>query len=153
MCGIAGCIGLNMDIGEPEVKQVRDMTRGLIHRGPDGEGYYSDHRIAFGHRRLAIIDLHESSNQPMMDIDHDIVIVFNGEIYNHAELRQELEAEYKFKTSHSDTETIILAYKKWGIGCLKRFQGMFAIVLFDIPQQKVYLIRDRLGKKPLYYIV
>jgi len=151
MCGIAGCIGLNLDIGEPEVTQVHNMTRALIHRGPDGEGYYSDHRVAFGHRRLAIIDLNESSNQPMMDSDRDIVIVFNGEIYNYAELRQELETEFTFKTDHSDTETIIFAYKKWGIKCLDRFQGMFAIVLYDIPRQKIYLIRDRLGKKPLYY--
>jgi len=151
MCGIAGCIGLNKEIGEPEVAQVRDMTGGLIHRGPDGEGFYSDEMVAFGHRRLAIIDLHESSNQPMMDIDRDVVIVFNGEIYNHAELRQELEKEFAFKTDHSDTETIILAYKKWGIDCIDRFQGMFAIALYDIPRKKVYLIRDRLGKKPLYY--
>ena len=151
MCGIAGCIGLNKDIGELEVTQVRDMTRGLIHRGPDGEGFYSDKKVAIGHRRLAIIDLHESSNQPMMDIDRDVVIAFNGEIYNHAELRQELEAEFRFKTDHSDTETIIIAYKKWGIACIDRFQGMFAIVLYDIPRQKVFLIRDRLGKKPLYY--
>jgi len=141
MCGIAGCIGLEQNVTEHEKVQVQTMTDSLVHRGPDGEGLFWDQHVAFGHRRLAIIDLSESSNQPMMDSAGDIVVVFNGEIYNHAELKKELEAEYDFRTDHSDTETIIMAYKKWGINCLSRFRGMFAFALYDKPGQKVFLVR------------
>ena len=152
MCGIAGCIGLNQQITEDVTRQVSSMTGRLSHRGPDGSGFYSDNKVAFGHRLLSIMDLSPDSRQPMTDADETIVIVFNGAIYNHTELRKELEPDYKFRSNHSDTEVIIYAYKKWGSDFVQRLNGMFAIAIYDKTRQEIILIRDRLGKKPLYYL-
>lgn len=150
MCGIAGIIHFNQrsDYYKNEVKLLSDALR---HRGPDAEGFYFDNNVSLAHRRLSIIDLSEKANQPMQSRDGNIVIVFNGEIYNYRELRNELEKEYEFKTDHSDTETIIYAYEKWGIDCIHKLTGMFAFALYDRKKGKVFLVRDRLGKKPLYY--
>lgn len=153
MCGIAGCIGLDKQITEDVFRKVSVITSELSHRGPDDEGYFSDSKIAFGHRRLAIIDLNPNSSQPMTDSEEDIIIVFNGEIYNHEELRNELEPYYDFKTNHSDTEVVIYAYKRWGLEFVHKLNGMFAIAIYDKPKQEVLLLRDRLGKKPLYYTI
>lgn len=153
MCGIAGCIGLDKQITEDVSRQVSLMTNQLSHRGPDGDGYYSDTKVAFGHRRLSIIDLNPNSSQPMTDSEEEVVLVFNGAIYNHEELRKELASHFKFKTDHSDTETIIYAYKKWGLEFVHRLNGMFAISIYDKIKQEVLLFRDRLGKKPLYYSI
>lgn len=152
MCGIAGCISLKHLLTARETNIVTTLTHHLAHRGPDHEGFYSDSRFVFGHRRLAIIDPDVKSNQPMTDREGKIVLVFNGEIYNHIEIRKELEKDYDFKTDHSDTETIIYAYKKWGIDFLRKLNGMFALVLYDKNKQEGYLVRDRLGEKPLYYV-
>lgn len=129
----------------------------MSHRGPDGAGVWisPDHRIGFGHRRLSIIDLSENAAQPMMTQDGRFVVVFNGEIYNHAEIRQELEQTgcRTWKTDHSDTEVILNAFARWGINCISRFRGMFAIALWDSLERCLWLIRDRIGIKPLYYSI
>jgi len=151
MCGIAGCIGLNNLITDNVTGQVMRMTDQLSHRGPDGSGFYSDSKVAFGHRMLSIMDLSPASKQPMTDAEETVIIVFNGAIYNHLELRKELEPFYKFRSEHSDTEVIIYAYKKWGLDFIHRLNGMFAIAIYDKTKQEIILIRDRLGKKPLYY--
>jgi len=150
MCGISGAINFN-GISETDVEFVRKFNISIAHRGPDAEGLFRDDIVALGHRRLSIIDLSETSNQPMHDADERCAVVFNGEIYNHAEIRRDLEKEYRFKTDHSDTEVILNAYKKWGIEALARFSGMFAIALYDKVEQKLFLVRDRFGKKPLYW--
>ena len=153
MCGICGCINFKDKIKKDSNihSMVESMNDALSHRGPDNSGFYSDKNISFGHRRLSIVDLTEDSNQPMTDDLDNVVIVFNGEIYNSSELRIELEKDYSFKTDHSDTETIIYAYKKWGVDCVKKFSGMFALAIYDKEKKCCYLFRDRLGKKPLYY--
>ena len=150
MCGISGLISFS-NIQQHNVDEVQQVNDALIHRGPDGGAIFSDQNVVLGHRRLSIIDISRGADQPMESVDEDLVIVFNGEIYNHAELRAELVSEYQFKTDHSDTEVILNAYKKWGIDCLSRFKGMFAFSLYDKTKNEVYLVRDRFGKKPFYY--
>lgn len=154
MCGIAGSICIKT--GTKVDRNTLDrMSASIANRGPDGQGMQilDRGRIGMVHRRLAIIDLSEAANQPMCDRNEDIWIVFNGEIYNHGEIRKELNQikRIEWKTDHSDTEVIIHAYAVWGIKCLKKFRGMFAIALWDKKKDTVYLIRDRLGIKPLYY--
>jgi len=127
----------------------------MIHRGPDGAGTWinQNSRVGFGHRRLAIIDLSEEAGQPMSSVDGSISIVFNGEIYNHELMRRELIelGHTDWKTDHSDTEIIIYAFQEWGIDCIKRFYGMFAIAIWDESKEELWLIRDRMGIKPIYY--
>lgn len=150
MCGICGFVGgKNISL-----EQLRAMNDTMYHRGPDDSGAeiyeMPDGRQAgFAHRRLSILDLSELGHQPMHSCDRRITVVYNGEIYNYRELREELP-DYPFCSS-CDTEVIIAAYLKWGIRCVERFNGMFAIALYDRDKQAVYLIRDRIGKKPLYY--
>ena len=148
MCGIAGIF----TAGAEPVPQatLRRMTEALAHRGPDGEGFHVEPGIGFGHRRLAIIDL-AGGQQPMFNEDGTVAIVFNGEIYNHAALRDELRAlGHSFRT-RSDTEAIVHAWESWGRGCVDRLSGMFAFAIWDRNRQQLFLARDRLGKKPLYY--
>ena len=118
-------------------------------------GLPADGRVGLGHRRLSIIDLSEAAAQPMSNEDGTLWISFNGEIYNHAEIRAELERTggHRWKTDHSDTEVILHAFEQWGIDCLKRFRGMFAIALWDGRARQLWLIRDRIGIKPLYYSI
>ena len=147
MCGIAGFIGS----GDRDV--LVKMTRALVHRGPDAEGFFIEekHGIHFGHRRLAIVDLVDGA-QPMATADGELVITFNGEIYNHAELRAELVSKgYCFQTNHSDTEVLLHGYREWGEGMLGKLNGMWAFAIYDRGKQEVFLARDRFGKKPLYY--
>lgn len=126
------------------------MARRLKHRGPDDEGFFMEGPVALGHRRLSIIDL-DGGHQPMFSVQGTQAIVFNGEIYNYRELRRELiEKGHQFRTS-SDTEVILASYQQWGIHCLDRFNGMFAFALWDKNIHKLWLARDRLGEKPLYY--
>jgi asparagine synthase (glutamine-hydrolysing) len=131
------------------------MTKTMVHRGPDGAGVWvsGDRRIGLGHRRLSIIDLSDSASQPMSNEDGSLQVVFNGEIYNHAEIRNELEqlGRHAWQTDHSDTEVILHAFEQWGIECLHRFRGMFAIALWDARSRELWLVRDRIGIKPLYY--
>jgi asparagine synthase (glutamine-hydrolysing) len=149
MCGIVGQIVLDGEINRDRFAKATDT---LTHRGPDGGGlYFSENgRIALGHRRLSFLDLSDSGKQPMESADGNVVISFNGEIYNYRELKAELAGEYPFKTD-TDTEVLIAAYLNWGIGFLKRIKGMFAFALYDHSENQVYLVRDRFGIKPLYY--
>src|SRR5712692_8914105 len=154
MCGIVGVLSFTSDyrITEPYLVQLRDP---MAHRGPDGAGTWvaADARVGLGHRRLAIIDLSEAAAQPMCNEDGTLWISFNGEIYNHVEIRRELDAigGHRWKTDHSDTEVILHAFEQWGIGCLERFRGMFAFALWDASSRELWLVRDRIGIKPLYY--
>jgi len=144
MCGITGFTWEDKDL-------LRRMTDIIAYRGPDDHGYYTDKDISLGHRRLSIIDLSAAGHQPMSDKEGEITIVFNGEIYNFRELRKELEGKYDFASS-TDTEVLIYGYKEWGPeGLLKRINGMFAFALWDSVKKLLFLARDRLGKKPLYY--
>jgi asparagine synthase (glutamine-hydrolysing) len=133
---------------------MRDTMR---HRGPDGAGVWvsDDHRIGLGHRRLSIIDLSEAATQPMCNEDGALWISFNGEIYNHADIRAELEqiGGHTWKTDHSDTEVILHAFEQWGIDCLHKFRGMFGIALWDAKARELWLVRDRIGIKPVYYSI
>ena len=132
------------------------LTAGLAamqHRGPDdiGEWWSSDGSVGLGHRRLAIIDLSPAGHQPMHDTSRELCIVFNGEIYNFADLRRELMAKGHAFRSHSDTEVILVAYREWGTDCLSRLNGMFAFALYDTRQRQLFMARDRAGEKPLFY--
>jgi len=151
MCGIAGIIGLNKDY-QVDPAKLDYMTDVLSHRGPDDRGTNILGNIGLGHRRLSILDLSAAGHQPMANEDKSIWIIFNGEIYNYKDYLPELKSKgYQFK-SNSDTEVIIHAYQEWGIeGCLKRLNGMFAFCLVDLNKNETYLVRDRLGIKPLYY--
>jgi len=157
MCGICGFVKLKDNSPYLSEKYLLDMNQTMFHRGPDGGGAWLEerNRAGLGHRRLSIVDLSAAAFQPMSNEDGSVWISFNGEIYNHAEIRRELETSggHVWKTSHSDTEMIIHAYEQWGIGCLERFRGMFAIALWDGREGKMYLIRDRIGIKPVYYTV
>jgi len=151
MCGIAGMLQFN---GAPVNRDVvSSMTSILAHRGPDGEGLFFGKSVGLGHRRLAIIDVTEAGKQPMPNEDETIWITFNGEIYNFQEIREELQVlGYRFR-SGTDTEVILQAYEEWGIECLQRFNGMFAFVLWDERKRRLWVVRDRLGVKPLFYSV
>ncbi|MFM8983083.1 MAG: asparagine synthetase B, partial [Spartobacteria bacterium] len=146
MCGIAGFVGA----GDGAV--LRRMTDRLSHRGPDAEGFFEkpDAGVFLGHRRLSIIDL-AGGAQPMFTADGQTAIVFNGEIYNHAELRRELQARgHVFATDHSDTEVLLYAWREWGPAMLDRLNGMWACAILDAPTRCLFPARDRFGKKPLY---
>lgn len=150
MCGIAGFINFVGHNHTEALSRLRRMTDVLHHRGPDEEGLYIDDHAALGHRRLSIIDL-SSGQQPMAALDGQVQIVFNGEIYNFLEIRHQLEAKgYRFKT-HCDTEVILLGYIEWGEQCISKLNGMFAFAIWDNRHQQLFLARDRVGKKPLYY--
>jgi asparagine synthase (glutamine-hydrolysing) len=149
MCGIAGFARFRP--AEPDGDLLSRMVGSLAHRGPDDEGRHVEADVAFGHRRLSIIDLSEAAHQPMTNADGSIWIVFNGEIYNYVELQAELEAKgYRYR-SRSDTETIIHAYEAWGTSCVTRFNGMFAFALWDARQHRLFCARDLFGEKPFYY--
>ncbi|MCC7402049.1 MAG: asparagine synthase (glutamine-hydrolyzing) [Chitinophagaceae bacterium] len=150
MCGITGFVSLrNTSLKEDLLK----MTSSLSHRGPDGEGFYysnsKDYSVGLGHRRLSVIDLSTAANQPM-EFD-GLHIVFNGEIYNYNEIRNELIALGHHFLTHSDTEVILHAWKQWGEECIEKWRGMFAIALFDERSGELTCIRDRAGVKPFYY--
>lgn len=151
MCGIAGVLQCDGSAASAEV--VRRMTTILAHRGPDGEGTHVDGPVGLGHRRLAIIDLTPAGRQPMSNEDGTIWITYNGEIYNFLEIRGELEKRgHKFRSA-TDSEVIVHAYEEWGTACLQRFNGMFAFGLWDAHRRCLWLARDRLGVKPLFYSV
>ncbi|TNF91647.1 MAG: N-acetylglutaminylglutamine amidotransferase [Gammaproteobacteria bacterium] len=149
MCGICGELRLD---GERASRQViLRMNKHLVHRGPDNEGVYEDGPVALGHRRLSIIDLSERANQPLVDEQHELALVFNGTIYNYRELRETLmQRGHQFVTS-GDSEVILKAWAEWGKDCVEHLTGMFAFAIWDKKQQILFLARDRLGIKPLYY--
>ena len=147
MCGIAGFAGPG------DRDDLAAMTAALVHRGPDGEGTYldPDRPVFLGHRRLAVIDV-ASGAQPMWDARGDLGVVYNGEIYNHRDLRAELEARgHRFRTDHCDTEVLIHGYREWGAALPARLNGMFAFCLYDRVAGALFLARDRFGEKPLYF--
>ena len=157
MCGITGIVGCGIN-NSSHLSAIKKMNDSIAHRGPDSEGVWNDGQCYLGHRRLSIIDLSEAGNQPFFSQDKRYVMVYNGELYNYRELKLELQRvehgsknlPYIFKTS-TDTEVILAAYLRWGIDCLKRFNGMFAFSIWDTTEQKLVIARDRMGEKPLYY--
>jgi asparagine synthase (glutamine-hydrolysing) len=157
MCGIVGALAFKNSSFEIKRDYIERMRDTMIHRGPDGCGTWisDDGAVGFGHRRLSIIDLSEAASQPMSNADRSVRLTFNGEIYNHAEIRSELikDGFNQWKTDHSDTEVILHAYEKWGIDALHKFRGMFAFGLWDNRKNELYLVRDRIGIKPLYYSI
>lgn len=155
MCGICGFVKLRQDASQLGEQYLQDMCYEMLHRGPDGGGFWLEpqNRCGLGHRRLSIVDLSDLAAQPMSNEDGQIVVSFNGEIYNHAQIRSELErlGGHIWKTNHSDTEVILHAYEQWGIDCLQKFRGMFGIAIWDGHEKKLWLVRDRIGIKPVYY--
>lgn len=152
MCGI---VGIASKYAISNRSWVSDGCFKLSHRGPDdgGEWWSEDGRVGLAHRRLSIIDLSPAGHQPMTDASGEFTIVFNGEIYNFKELREELAAKGHAFRSHSDTEVILAAYREWGMDCLARLNGMFAFALYDAQQEMLFLARDRAGEKPIFYCV
>lgn len=149
MCGISGIFNLEANAAI-DSNLLRQINRVQSHRGPDDEGYFIDSHVGLGHRRLSIIDL-SGGQQPIFNEDQSVCVVFNGEIYNFESLVAELSClGHRFST-HSDTEVIVHAWEQWGVQCLDRFRGMFAFALWDRNKKQLFIARDRLGKKPLYY--
>ncbi len=149
MCGITGIFNTN---GSPvSINILREMTNIVEHRGPDGEGFWTNSFVGFGHRRLAIIDLSPSGHQPRQNEDGSLIITYNGEIYNFQNIRIELEAKGHRFRSKTDTEVLLKAYEEWGEACLNKLNGMFAFAIWDNRKNKLFLARDRFGVKPLYY--
>jgi asparagine synthase (glutamine-hydrolysing) len=151
MCGIAGIFHQDR-MRRVDHDVLRRMTRAVSHRGPDGEGFYEKGNVGLGHRRLSIIDL-TTGHQPMYSREGDVVVVFNGEIYNYVELREELIGLGHSFVTTSDTEVIIAAYKQWGVDCQQKLNGMWALALWDARKSELLLSRDRIGEKPLHYSV
>ena len=157
MCGIAGIYNLN---GQPvPTGLLKSMTDAIAHRGPDGEGFFTDGPVGLGHRRLAIIDLSPAGRQPMANESADLIITYNGEVYNFQELRVELQALGHQFQSRTDSEVVVHAYEQWGEKCVERFNGMFAFTIYDrrprgaddSRRPRLFIARDRYGIKPLYY--
>ena len=148
MCGLCGVVQLD---APPDVAGVMRMSKALGHRGPDGDDVFSEPGVAIGHRRLAIIDLSDAGLQPFVSDDGRLRLVHNGEIYNYRELRSELEGRgHRFRTA-TDTEVLLEAYREWGPRCVERFNGMWAFVIWDSDERRLFASRDRFGVKPFYY--
>lgn len=143
MCGISG-------FNWKDEEKIGAMVGSLSHRGPDADGVFVGEGISLGHNRLSIIDLSANANQPMFDNEKELIIVFNGEIYNFQEIKKELEGEYEFKTK-SDTEVILAGYRKWGKGVVNKLNGMFAFAIWDKREEELFCARDHAGIKPFYY--
>lgn len=153
MCGITGLI--HPLAGTPDAPRfagdlIRTMTDRLAHRGPDGDGFFEDRGVALGHRRLAVVDL-QTGDQPMASADGALRLVFNGEIYNHLEIRAELERQGHVFQTRCDTEVLIYGFRQWGAGLVERLEGQFAFALWDAPARELWIFRDRMGQKPLFY--
>ena len=153
MCGIVGWMSTQAahTVDGETLARMRDT---MTHRGPDGAGLWvaPGREVALAFRRLAIVDLSATANQPMTNEDGTVQVVFNGEIYNHLALRKELVAKgHRFKTDHSDTEVIVHGYEEWGAGVVERIHGMFAIGIWDAGERRLFLARDRVGIKPLSF--
>ena len=154
MCGIAGLLTPGSGDADEITVTLQNMTRSLAHRGPDAEGYWMEGEVALGHRRLAILDLSDAGAQPMRSEIGRLVIVFNGEIYNHLDMRRDLTSDGTAPDwrGHSDTETLLAGIKHWGLDeTLQRAKGMFALALWDRSEKRLSLARDRMGEKPLYW--
>lgn len=156
MCGICGVMAFGNSGFQVNQQTLHQMNQAQFHRGPDGGNLWisKDQKIGFGHRRLSILDLTENAAQPMTNGDQSVVLSYNGEIYNFMEIRQQLDQEFKiqWKADHSDTEVLLQAYLKWGLdSTLTRIRGMFAFAIWDQNINRLFLVRDRIGVKPLYY--
>jgi asparagine synthase (glutamine-hydrolysing) len=150
MCGITGILNLNGGT-PPEPARLIRANDALLHRGPDDSGAFTDGQVGLAMRRLSIIDV-ARGHQPLSNENGAISIVFNGEIYNHLQLREELIGRGHRMRTRSDTETVVHAYEQWGMeGCLSRLRGMFAFAIWDSSERALFLCRDRMGIKPLYY--
>jgi len=150
MCGIAG-FWFKSNVPEAAQQWLKDSVTSLRHRGPDDRGLWFDGGVGLGHTRLSILDLSPLGHQPMTSRDGRWVMVFNGEVYNFREIHRELEVLGHTFLGTSDSEVILEAFAEWGPGAVRRFVGMFAIALWSKPDRRLYLLRDRLGVKPLYY--
>ncbi len=149
MCGISGYIPNHKE--QVDVSGLENMTSLIAHRGPDDQGLFIDEYVGLGHRRLSILDLSSDGHQPMKDIENNYIIVYNGEVYNYIELREELVNKgYVFHTQ-TDTEVVMKAYAAWGESCAERFNGMWSFAIYDINAQKIFCSRDHFGIKPFYY--
>jgi asparagine synthase (glutamine-hydrolysing) len=148
MCGLAGIVELVGTLARRD--QIEAMTRAMVHRGPDGEGFFLRGNVALGHRRLSIIDV-AGGDQPIYNEDHSVVVVYNGEIFNFRDVKLRLEAAGHVFRTNCDSEVIVHAYEEYGDECPTHFRGMFAFVIYDLRNDRVFLCRDRLGIKPLYY--
>jgi asparagine synthase (glutamine-hydrolysing) len=150
MCGVVGIAALLPKTERSWLSPARDT---LVHRGPDdaGEWWSSDRRVGLAYRRLSILDLSSLSHQPMHLAERGLTIVLNGEIYNFADLRHELQGLGHNFQSHSDTEVLLAAYARWGKDCLSRLNGMFAFAIYDAQRDELFMARDRAGEKPLFY--
>ena len=150
MCGIVGYAGL---AGALKLDLLSSMRDTIAHRGPDASGLWStpDGSVVLGHRRLAILDLSEAGAQPMANSSRTSIVVFNGEIYNHEELRRQLAAGGVCFAGRSDTEVLLAAYDEWGEECVGRLRGMFAFAIYDKRRNSLFMARDRAGEKPLYW--
>ena len=150
MCGIAGIVHADHGAWVSEAS-LRAMCDAIRHRGPDDDGYFVQGSVGLGMRRLSIIDV-AGGHQPIFNEDRSCAIVYNGEIYNHRDVRRELEKRGHRYATNSDTETILHAYEEYGVDCVKHLRGMFALAIWDEPRRRLFLARDRFGKKPLYYL-
>ena len=150
MCGICGIINLN-DQAVQEAP-IRKMMQLMKHRGPDDEGVFIEKNVGLGFVRLSIIDLSQAGHQPKLSQDERYVIVFNGEIFNYIELREELQKEGIIFTTKTDTEVLLNAYIQWGEDCMHRFNGMWAFAIYDREKKTTFFARDRFGIKPFYYL-
>jgi asparagine synthase (glutamine-hydrolysing) len=148
VCGLAVMVALGGRQAEPAVLEA--MSNAIVHRGPDDRGLYTAGPVGFGFRRLTILDLSPTGHQPMLSADGQLVLIFNGEIYNYLELRDELEALGHTFTSTGDTQVLLAAYRQWGQECLPKLNGMWAFVIYDVRESKLFGSRDRFGVKPLY---
>src|SRR5947208_1092793 len=148
MCGIAGYVTVTPRTGSESV--LRRMTDRIRHRGPDDAGYYTDDFAFLGHRRLSIVDV-AGGHQPMANESRSMWITYNGEIFNHANVREDLQRAGHIYANRSDTETVVHAYEEFGPSCLGLFRGMFSLALWDSSNQTLFCARDRLGIKPFYY--
>ncbi|MCC8120433.1 MAG: hypothetical protein LIO42_00215 [Oscillospiraceae bacterium] len=147
MCGIAGFSTADSSFNHQEIIQA--MADTIAHRGPDSEGYFSDEQVSLGFRRLSIIDL-EGGDQPMYNEDRSLVLCFNGEIYNHLQLRQQLQEMGHVFSSRADSEVLLHGYEAWGEQVLNRLRGMFAFVIYDRSRRRLFAARDIFGIKPFY---
>ena len=147
MCGFAGFVG---EV-ENRDQVLTDMMNTIVHRGPDSEGRYVDEDVALGFRRLSIIDLSEVGNQPLYNEDKSMVLVFNGEIYNYQELREELVKAGHVFASNTDSETLVHGFEEWGEKLVGRLRGMYAFAIWDAKKKKLFAARDIFGIKPFYY--
>src|SRR5829696_4329422 len=151
MCGINGIAFSSRSHRRVDAAALKRMRDVITHRGPDDEGIYIDENVGLGHRRLSIVDV-ASGHQPMTNEDGSLYITYNGEVYNHADYREELESRGHVYRTHCDTETILHLYEDYGDACVEHLRGMFAFAIWDRKKRELCIARDRLGVKPLYYV-